>query len=248
MKKIKVTCKICVSSRMVLNPMRTPRVPARGLFLCRYMKRDRVISFIDGFNLYHAINRLKQPHLNWLDLRNLSHLFVKSQSEELIQILYFSALSIHTSEENQMYQKAYITAQNLLGIKVILGQFKKKSRYCSLCSSHSVTHEEKETDVNIALSLFELAYQDVYDRAFLISNDSDQVPAIRKVLEHFPDKKITIVAPPLSRQCNELIQVASDKTKITVHHLERSLLPDIIKDPSGLVSVVRPKEYAPSPV
>lgn len=211
------------------------------------MKRDRVVFFIDGFNLYHAITRLKQPHLNWVDLKNLSQLFVKSQSEELIQILYFSALSPHTSEENQIQQKAYITAQKFRGIKVVLGHFKKKSRYCSLCFSHSITHEEKETDVNIALALFELAYQDVYDRAFLVSNDSDQAPAIRKVLDHFPHKKITIVAPPLSRQCNELIQVASDKTKITAHHLERSLLPEIIKDSSGLISVVRPKEYIPSP-
>ncbi len=32
------------------------------------MKRDRVISFIDGFNLYHAIANLKRPHLKWLDL------------------------------------------------------------------------------------------------------------------------------------------------------------------------------------
>ena len=199
------------------------------------MKRDRVIAFIDGFNLYHAIARLKRPHLNWIDLKNLSQLFVKSQSEELMQIFYFSALSTHTSEENQMQQKAYIAAQKLRGIKVILGQFKKKNRYCSLCFSHFTTHEEKETDVNIALALFELAYQDVYDRAFLISNDSDQAPAIKKVLEHFPHKKITIVAPPLSRQCNELIQVASDKTKITAHHLERSLLPETAMDPVELI-------------
>jgi uncharacterized LabA/DUF88 family protein len=209
------------------------------------MKRDRVISFIDGFNLYHAITRLKQPHLNWVDLKNPSLSFIKSQSEELTQTLYFSALSTHTSEENQMQQKAFITAQKLRGIKVILGQFKKKNRYCSLCSSNFVTHEEKETDVNIALTLFELAYQDLYDRAFLISNDSDQAPAIKKVLEHFPHKKITIVTPPLSRQCNELIQVASDKTKITTHHLERCLSPAIVTDGSRLISVSRPLEYEP---
>jgi uncharacterized LabA/DUF88 family protein len=224
-----------ISSRMDLKPMRTPRVPARGLFLCGQMKRDRVISLIDGFNLYHAIARLKQPHLNLVDLKNLSQLFIKPISEELTQIFYFSALSIHTSEENQKLQKAYINAQTLRGIKVILGQFKKKNRYCSLCSSHSISHEEKETDVNIALALFELAYTDVYDRAFLITNDSDQAPAIQKVLEHFPHKKITIVTPPLSRQCNELIQVASDRTKITVHHLERCLLPEVIKDSTVLI-------------
>lgn len=28
-----------------------------------------VIVYIDGFNLYHAIDRLNEPSLKWLDLR-----------------------------------------------------------------------------------------------------------------------------------------------------------------------------------
>jgi hypothetical protein len=79
----------------------------------------------------------------------------------------------------------------------------------------------------------------------LISNDSDLAPAVKKVLERFPNKKITIVAPPLSRQCNELIRAASDKTKIKPNHLERCLLPEVVSDASRLVSIRRPGEYAP---
>lgn len=107
-------------------------------------------------------------------------------------------------------------------------------------------HEEKETDVNIALELLDLASQDAYDRALLVSNDSDLAPAVRKVLVRFPDKRITIVAPPLSRQCNELIQAASDKSKIRIGHLERCLLPENLFDASGFVLVNRPKEYDPA--
>lgn len=133
-------------------------------------------------------------------------------------------------------------------MKSILGQFKQKERFCPHCSAKWLGHEEKETDVNIALELLDLAAQDAYDRALLFSNDSDLAPAVRKVLVRFPNKRITIVAPPFSRQCNELIQSASNKTKIKVHHLEKSLLPEMIFDASGLISVKRPAEYAPGKV
>ncbi len=206
---------------------------------------SRITVFIDGFNLYHAIRRLKSPHLIWLDLRKLSEFFIGSQSEQLSQILYFSSLATHLPEAVQARQKAYLAALQLRGIKPILGQFKNKERFCPNCSSKWIGHEEKETDVNIALGLFDLASQNVYDRALLISNDSDLAPAVRKVLERFPNKQITIVTPPLSRQCNELIHTASSKTRIKLHHLERCLLPEVVFDTSKLVSVRRPLEYRP---
>lgn len=181
-----------------------------------------------------------------MDLQALTKFYIKPRDEEVTRILYFSALSTHMDESSQKMQQSYVTALQLRNIKPILGHFKQKDRYCLKCLSHYQTHEEKETDVNIALALLDLAYQDVYDRALLISNDSDLAPAIRNVRERFPNKKITIVAPPLSRQCNELIQVASDKMKIRTHHLERSLLPEVIVDASRMIFVNRPREYDPA--
>jgi uncharacterized LabA/DUF88 family protein len=209
------------------------------------MKRDRVISFVDGLNLYHAISRLKTPHFQWLNLIRLSQFFIKSRDEELTQTFYFSTLATHTSESAQKNQTAYITALKIIGVKPILGQFKEKNRFCSNCSSYSKVHEEKETDVSIALTLLDFAYQDYYDRALLISNDSDLTPAIRKVHDRFPAKKIILVTPPRSRQCNELIQAAANKYKITDHHLQRSLLPEIVLDSKTLAFMHRPKEYDP---
>jgi uncharacterized LabA/DUF88 family protein len=148
-------------------------------------------------------------------------------------------------EAVQVRQKAYISALEFRGVKPILGQFKNKERFCPNCSSRYIGHEEKETDVNIALELLDLAVLNAYDRALVISNDSDLAPAVRKVIERFPGKQITFVAPPFSRQCNELIQAASNKTKIKPHHIEKSLLPEIVSDASGLISVKRPLEYAP---
>ena len=207
------------------------------------MNRDRVISFIDGFNLYHAVAALGNSAFKWLDLRKLSQEFIHPIKEELVQVLYFSTIASHRNQAAQLRQRAYLRALELRGVKTILGQFKQKDRECSKCFARYTSYEEKETDVNIALNLIDLAYQDAYDRAILVTNDSDQVPTIHRVLERFPNKKVTILIPPCTRECNELIRTASAKAKITIEHLERSLLPEVVTDASGQVTVRWPKEY-----
>jgi uncharacterized LabA/DUF88 family protein len=210
------------------------------------MNRDRVVSFIDGFNLYHAIDALGDSSFKWLDLRNLSQEFIHPVKEELVQVLYFSTIASHRNQIAQMRQRTYLRALELRAVKTILGQFKQKDRQCSKCFARYTGFEEKETDVNIALNLIDLAYQNAYDRAILITNDSDQVPSIRKVLERFPGKKITILIPPCTRECNELIRTASTKAKITAEHLQRCLLSEVVADASEQITVRRPKEYDPA--
>lgn len=35
------------------------------------MESERIVCFVDGFNMYHALKQLQQPHLKWLDLQLL---------------------------------------------------------------------------------------------------------------------------------------------------------------------------------
>lgn len=209
------------------------------------MERQRVIVFVDGFNLYHAIVRLHRLELKWLDLRALSKVFLDSKFENLKDIFYFSAYANHVSESSQKRQRAYIKALELTSVKPILGHFKKKDRKCIACNHKWVGHEEKETDVNIALYLLDSAYQDSFDRALVITNDSDLAPAIQIVRQRFPHKRITTVAPPNYYHSNELIKVSSDKARIRIEHIEACLLPSVVTDASRLISIARPKEYSP---
>jgi ferritin len=71
--------------------MRPPRVPYRGFFWSEKMEHERVVCFVDGFNLYHAIDAIKQPHLKWLNLRQLFTRLTRTKSQIITQILYFSA-------------------------------------------------------------------------------------------------------------------------------------------------------------
>lgn len=66
-----------IESRMV-RPCENHRLRLVVLFFGRIMRK--VICFIDGFNLYHAIDNLNQNQLKWLDLRKLALRFVKKNS------------------------------------------------------------------------------------------------------------------------------------------------------------------------
>jgi len=129
-----------------------------------------------------------------------------------------------------------------------MGQFKAKDRSCRSCGAKWIAHEEKETDVNIALWLLCEAYEDNFDEAFVISRDSDLTPAVRMVVEGFPNKSIKIISPPNAGHSKEMAQLVGDKKLASIKpiHLERSLLPEKIHSPdSGLVLVERPTVYSP---
>ena len=74
-------------------------------FFVAKVNRHRIISLIDGLNLYHAISKLQRPELKWVDLRALSNIFLKTYSEVLSQTFYFSAYAEHVDESKQKSQR-----------------------------------------------------------------------------------------------------------------------------------------------
>ena len=89
------------------------------------------------------------------------------------------------------------------------------------------TFEEKQTDVNIALQLLQLAILDQYDRAIILSGDTDLIPAIKAVRLTFPHKQIGVILP-IGRSSEDLLQQADFKHKMREHHLASSRFPDIV--------------------
>ena len=57
------------------------------------------------------------------------------------------------------------------------------------------THEEKQTDVNIALAIFEGAMTDTYDKALIFSGDSDRAPAVLKSRKYKNMKRFVSILP-----------------------------------------------------
>ena len=194
--------------------------------------------------MYHALKDLKKPYLKWLDLQLLFSHLTRSKSQVIREILFFSAYPTWRPDSYQRH-RLYVTALALRGVTPIMGQFKNKPKQCLQCHAEWVSHEEKETDVNLALALLDLAYKDRYDHAFLLSRDSDLAPAVRKVKENFPHKKISVFAPFNYRHSSELVQASDGHKTINLKHLSTSLLPEEIYDLRGNLIVRRPLEYTP---
>jgi uncharacterized LabA/DUF88 family protein len=201
-----------------------------------------VFCFVDGFNLYHALDyfeggvspsdRFRYRKYRWLSLRSLAQCYVRPRSESLVGVSYFTTYA-HWREDKVFRHKLYVRAQESEGTEVKFGKFKNKQVTCqSDCKRSFSTWEEKQTDVNLARSIIELAYLNAFDRAIIISGDSDQLPVISFVKEYFPDKQITVVVP-IGRSANELKQSAHSSEKMTEAHLERSQMPEKLKAKNG---------------
>ncbi|MTH58994.1 NYN domain-containing protein [Paracoccus litorisediminis] len=210
-------------------------------------KPIRVQCFVDGFNLYHAVEKIGAPHLKWFDLRKLITAFTDPKTHTLNEVFYFSAYATWRAVSYARHQQ-YVAALQVTGVTPIMGRFKEKDMYCRTCKSPYKAHEEKETDVNIALWLLNEAYQDNFDEAFIVSRDSDLTPAIRMVRTSFPEKSIKVISPPNAGHSKEIGQLVGRKKLASIKqvHLERCLLGATVVDPvTGLVVARRPHAYDP---
>ncbi|MBL8720107.1 MAG: NYN domain-containing protein [Myxococcales bacterium] len=203
----------------------------------------RVTAFVDGFNLYHAVDGLGADHLKWLDLVRLLTIFAGPTDQ--LSVKYFSAYATWKPDAYRRH-RAYVQALERCGVDAIMGQFKQKDRRCRKCGDTWLAHEEKETDVNIGLHMLNLAHKSAYDVALLVSNDSDLAPVVRMVRAEYGGLIIRVLTPPNRHTSLELADAADGETrKIQRVHIERSLLPERIPARGSLPEVIRPLKYSP---
>lgn len=213
----------------------------------------RIIVYIDGFNLYHAIDdlgkidprkpnapQIRKPHLKWLNLWTLCAGLARD-GERLVEVNYFSAFATWRPGAHQRHVE-YVKALEHVGVTCHMGHFKSKDRVCRSCGARWVQHEEKETDVHIAARIVFDAFDNRYDRMILITADSDLAPALNLVRVKFPDKQVFVVAPP--GRHNHARSLSTNYT-LTPGRLGRHLLPESVSDAAGRVVFSRPRSYEP---
>lgn len=216
-----------------------------SLLRIQNLLKKRVKCFIDGFNLYHAIDDLRINHLKWVDLYGLASAFIKPSQEILDSVFYFTAYATWKSGAFHRH-KLYVKALETVGVTPVIGHFKEKYKRCSKCGNHWITHEEKQSDVNLAIYLLHQAHINGFDKALIISADSDLCSVIDLVLDTFPEKEITVLTPPNRYQISREIRSHITTIRIRQKHIKANLLPNIIYKPGTQRSLVkRPKQYEP---
>jgi len=137
---------------------------------------NRIVALIDGFNVYYSLDEKKKYHkYKWLDYRKLIETFCRP-NDRIDEVYYFTALT--NSPGKRKRHEIYIEALRLRGIKIIEGKIRMREQTCkATCKEVFIRLEEKQTDVNIAVKLIDLAINDGFDKVLVISGDTDLVPA-----------------------------------------------------------------------
>jgi uncharacterized LabA/DUF88 family protein len=205
---------------------------------------ERVVAYIDGFNLYYGMREMGWQRYYWLDVGLLMRNLLKTH-QALASVFYFTARVSATRDDpdKPRRQNTYLEALTAVGsIKIQYGHYIRRHKVCLRCGVKWVDHEEKGTDANIAVRMLLDAFDDEFDTALLVSADSDLVGPIQTIRGRFPRKKIVVVFPP-KRQSVELKRVASAWSYINRVKLAKSQLPERIPTPSGTV-LKRPPSWA----
>jgi uncharacterized LabA/DUF88 family protein len=195
---------------------------------------QRVIAYIDGFNLYFGLKEARWRKYYWLDVHRLcSQLLRPGQS--LVHVKYFtSRVSASPSDPGKdRRQAAYLEAlETIANTTEFFGQYLGKVVECRNCHSRWTSHEEKMTDVNIAVEMLTDASDDLFDVAMVLSADSDLVGPVAKIRQRFQTKKVVIAFPP-KRTSDRLKQNAHAWFRIGETQFRKSQLPNPVIKASG---------------
>lgn len=207
------------------------------------MPVNRVIAYIDGFNLYYGMKKKGWRRFYWLDVRKLALNLLKSD-QQLVAVRYFtSRVSSSPLDPDQARRQGnYLEAlETLPETSLYFGHYLTKTIKCLKCGAQWLTHEEKMTDVNIAITLTEDAFRDRFDTALLISGDSDLVGTLLQVKNLYPKKRVVVAFPP-ARSSARLKMEAHASFVISRKTLKDSQLTDTIAKPDGFV-LTRPEGW-----
>ena len=175
-----------------------------------------VAVYIDGYNVYYGLRNLwkerRRGCFYWLDYWKLGQCILGPAplatpgGDRLSVVKYFTAIVENNPGKARRHQ-TYIDALRGLGqVEVIEGYYQSQKPVCKKCGFRWDDGEAKQTDVAIGAHLVCDGLRDVYDKAILITADSDQVPAIEMVRRE-TGKSIVIAYPP-TRSNNQKLEAA----------------------------------------
>jgi len=174
----------------------------------------------------NALGKRIYKKYRWLNMWKLVECYIYPE-ESLDKVYYFTASPPWSSSKKRKHRDL-VKAQKKYGVHVIHGRFRPVTRKClGSCQEEYKTYEEKRTDVNIAVKLVELTATHPFDKAILISADSDLTPAVEAAKHLNPQLKITVVTP-IKLRGKALHNVADYKRNMKPSDLKRSVLPRVI--------------------
>lgn len=174
----------------------------------------KTAAYIDGYNLYYGC--LRGTSFKWLDVVALFERLLHAQdpAATLEQVRYFTAPALgrfatHGDASVLAQQDYHRALQSLYPGRLtmtfgnhsidrsgtwlpeyVAGQPYNRQRRVQVWKI-----EEKQTDVNLALSMYRDAASGSYRQLVVCTNDSDLAPALQAIREDFPAMRLGVVTP-----------------------------------------------------
>ena len=200
----------------------------------------RTNVYIDGFNLYYGA--LKGSPYKWLDLVRLAA--VLFPDDEVGRVCYCTApLRTHLGDGGpRQRQWLYLNAlQTLPRLDIVRGKFMRRTKrgrmlepIAGIPEVVSISAwEEKKTDVNLATEMIFDVVSGACEQIAVITNDSDISGCLQRIRDDLYTNVVVVNPSRKVRTPRDLFQSASWVLRLREYHLERSQLPDEVRDAQG---------------
>ncbi len=206
------------------------------------MAKQRVIFYVDGFNLYYGLKEKKWKKYYWLDMVKFFGTFIRPH-QELVAVHYFSAIPKDKGKHDR--QDLLFQANKINPFFYLhLGKYLAKQKKCWKCNAIHNSYEEKETDVRIAVQMIRDVVQNNCDISIIVSADSDLIPPIEFIKEYTPQHKIIAYFPPNKFSYN-LKGIANAHVLLDNYkkQFENCMLDESIKHPVNGFMLNRPSNW-----
>ena len=204
---------------------------------------QRVIVYIDGFNLYYGLRSKGWRRYYWLDLHRFAEGLLRP-GQRLVAVHYFTSrvLAEQDGPEKPDRQNTYLEALTTLpNLTIHYGTFQSQEQRCRECGAIWQVYKEKMTDVNIAVEMLADAQDDAFDTAIIVSGDSDLHGPISNIRGRFLHKQVIVAFPP-NRVSNKLRQEATASYTLQRTIFRDSQLPEQVAKADGYV-LTRPSSW-----
>lgn len=141
-------------------------------------KNERVIVFLDGSNFYHRLRDTELDFKQLLDFNYRGFTEWLVHGRIIVECIYYVAL-VRKEQDNPKSQELVRNQQKLFTNLQKQG-WKIKTGYMM---AHDKDYKEKGVDVKLAVDVLDMAYQNKYDTAIIVSSDTDLIPGIIRAKE-----------------------------------------------------------------
>ena len=198
----------------------------------------RTNVYVDGFNFYYGA--MKNTPYKWCDIATLFNLLLPRNS--INRIRYFTA-AVHARPSNpnvHVRQQTYLRAlQTIPNLSLHLGTFRQtivnapvvspvgtSARYVNVYKT-----EEKGSDVNLASFLLTDSFNEDFEVAVVVSNDTDLITPIEMVVRDM-GRPVGLLNPH-PKPARDLLKVATFYKPIRPGVLAASQFPTTLTDSTG---------------